>query len=92
MNLIPHKWRKRSPRLPDYGIDVFIFDWYWYDDGPFFERGLDDGFLKAPNGDRINFSLMWANHDWIDIHPYKKEANKKCCIPENSKKKTFDQV
>jgi hypothetical protein len=55
----------------DHGIDAFIFDWYWYDDGPFLERGLDRGFLGAANNDRIRFSLMWANHDWLDIHPAK---------------------
>jgi hypothetical protein len=53
----------------DHGIDAFIFDWYWYDDGPFLERGLDHGFLNAPNTGRMKFALMWANHDWIDIHP-----------------------
>ena len=21
------------------------------------------------NGDRMKFGLMWANHDWINIHP-----------------------
>jgi len=54
-----------------HGIDAFIFDWYWYDDGPFLQRGLDEGFLNAPNNDRLKFALMWANHDWIDIHPMK---------------------
>ena len=53
----------------DHGIDVFLFDWYWYDDGPFLERGLDRGFLGAPNNHRLRFALMWANHNWIDIHP-----------------------
>ena len=53
----------------DHGIDFFIFDWYYYDDGPFLERALDEGFLKAPNNDRMKFCCMWANHDWLDIHP-----------------------
>jgi hypothetical protein len=53
----------------DHGIDVFLYDWYWYDDGPFLEGGLDRGFLHAPNNARMKFALMWANHNWIDIHP-----------------------
>jgi hypothetical protein len=53
----------------DHGIDAFLFDWYWYDDGPFLERGLEQGFLNAPNNARMKFALMWANHNWIDIHP-----------------------
>ena len=53
----------------DHGVDAFIFDWYYYDDGPFLERGVEEGFMKAANADRLRFGLMWANHDWIDIHP-----------------------
>lgn len=55
----------------DHGIDAWIFDWYWYDDGPFLARALDDGYLGAPNNSRVRFGLMWANHDWVDIHPAK---------------------
>ena len=51
-----------------HGIDAFVFDWYWYD-GPYLQRALDEGFLRAPNRDRIKFALMWANHDWHDKHP-----------------------
>ncbi|RKX38056.1 MAG: hypothetical protein DRP64_16350 [Verrucomicrobia bacterium] len=55
----------------EHGVDSFIFDWYWYNDGPYLQRALEEGFLKAPNNDRLKFSLMWANHDWQDIHPAK---------------------
>ena len=58
----------------DHGIDSFIFDWYWYNDGPYLQRALEDGFLNAPNNNRLKFALMWANHDWIDIHPAKISA------------------
>ena len=47
----------------DHGINVFIFDWYWYDGMPFLEGQLNDGYLKARNNDRVKFYLMWANHD-----------------------------
>ncbi len=47
----------------DHGVNVFIYDWYWYDDRPFLENCLNDGFLKAPNSDKMKFYLMWANHD-----------------------------
>lgn len=55
----------------DHGIDAFIFDWYYYNDGPFLERPIDQGFLKAHNNKRLKFGLMWANHDWEEIQPYK---------------------
>ena len=47
----------------DHGVNVFIYDWYWFDGRPFLEQCLDNGFLKAPNRDRMKFYLMWANHD-----------------------------
>ena len=46
----------------DHGVNVFIYDWYWYDHRPFLEQCIDNGFLKAPNRDRMKFYLMWANH------------------------------
>ena len=46
-----------------HGINVMIFDWYWYDNKPFLEDALDKGFLKARNCNAMRFSLMWANHD-----------------------------
>ncbi|MBE6612351.1 MAG: hypothetical protein E7632_07655 [Ruminococcaceae bacterium] len=46
----------------DHGVNVFIYDWYWYDDRPFLEQCLNNGFLKARNNDRMKFFLMWANH------------------------------
>ena len=47
----------------DYGVNTFIYDWYWYDDRPFLENCLNDGFLKARNNTDMKFYLMWANHD-----------------------------
>lgn len=46
-----------------YGVNVFIYDWYWYDNRPFLENCLNDGFLKARNNKDMKFMLMWANHD-----------------------------
>ena len=45
------------------GVNVFMYDWYWYQNRPFLEGALNDGFLKAPNNERMKFFLMWANHD-----------------------------
>lgn len=46
-----------------HGVNVFIYDWYWYDQRPFLEQCLQNGFLKARNRDKMRFYLMWANHD-----------------------------
>ena len=53
-----------------HGIDVFIYDWYWYrKTGPYLQEGLEKGFLKATNRNKMKFAIMWANHDWLNIHP-----------------------
>ena len=54
-----------------HGVDGFIFDFYWYEDGPFLEGALERGFMKAANFESIDFSIMWANHDYLDIFPSK---------------------
>jgi hypothetical protein len=46
-----------------HGVNVFIYDWYWYDNRPFLEECLNDGFLGAGNNKLMQFYLMWANHD-----------------------------
>lgn len=65
----PAAMAQKIDAAANHAIDAFIFDWYWYDDGPFLARALDEGFLGAANNHRLKFALMWANHDWVDIHP-----------------------
>ena len=45
------------------GVNVFIYDWYWYGGRPFLEDALDNGFLRAGNCERMRFYIMWANHN-----------------------------
>ena len=45
------------------GLNVFIYDWYWYGGRPFLENALNNGFLGARNNGKMRFFLMWANHD-----------------------------
>lgn len=65
------KWAAKEIDLAaDNGIDCFIYDWYWYaKTGQYLHEGLEKGFLKAPNRNRLKFALMWANHDWLNIQP-----------------------
>jgi hypothetical protein len=65
------KWAAKEIDLAaDNGIDCFIYDWYWYSNtGQYLQEGLEKGFLKAPNNKRLKFALMWANHDWMNVHP-----------------------
>ena len=57
-----------------HGIDGFLVDYYWYDDGPYLQGALDRGLLAAPNADSIEFALMWANHELVDIFPYREAS------------------
>ncbi len=63
----------------EHGVNTFIFDWYWYNEGPWLESSLNDGFLKAENNEEMDFYLMWANHDvrrnYWNVHKYKEDAS-----------------
>jgi len=61
------KWvAKEIDLAADHGIDVFMYDWYWYSGVRTMEEALEQGFLKAKNRNRMKFALMWANHDRRD--------------------------
>ena len=59
----PYVMEMEIEAASDYGVNVFIYDWYWYDGRPFLENCLNNGFLKAKNNDKMKFYVMWANHD-----------------------------
>ena len=45
-----------------HGVNNFVYDWYWFMNGPYLEGALNDGFLKAANNEKMSFYIMWANH------------------------------
>ncbi len=72
------------------GINIFIYDWYWYQGRPFLENALNEGFLKAPNNERMKFYIMWANHD-VDNCWDNTKANFEMEKPHWSADVTFDE-
>lgn len=58
----PKVMDKKIDAAVSHGVNVFIFDWYWYEGKPLLEDCINEGFLKA-NNDRMKFYIMWANHD-----------------------------
>jgi hypothetical protein len=88
----PKVMEQKIAAAADHGIDAFIFDWYSYDDGPFLDRPIDQGFLKAANNSRIKFAFMWANHDWAELHPYKKGSPQPVLYPGRVTPKTFEAI
>ena len=58
----PYVMEMEIAAAADHGVNVFIYDWYWYDRRPFLEQCLNQGYLQAKNRERVKFYLMWANH------------------------------
>ena len=85
----PEVMEQKIDAAVDHGIDHFLFDWYHYEDGPFLERCLEQGFLKARNVNRIDFALMWANHDWCNVHPMSRTFGKELLYPGRVSPKMF---
>jgi len=65
----PAVMAKKISAAQQHSIDGFIFCWYWFSDGPYRNKCLEEGFLKSSNSDDFEFSIMWANHQPIYCHP-----------------------
>ena len=90
----PKVMEKKIDAAAEHGIDVFLFDWYWYNDGPFLQRCLDEGYLKARNHNRVRFAVMWANHTWLNIHPASLDTvqSPPVLYPGEVTPETFEQI
>lgn len=89
----PKVMAKKIETAAKYGVDVLIFDWYYYNDGSFLRAALDKGFLKADNNHKARFALMWANHDMPDVFPtklYECYPDWNVLIPGDVTRETFD--
>ncbi len=87
----PKEMARSIDAMADHGITAILFDWYRYNDGSFLDDCLRKGFLKAPNRNRIQFALMWANHDFVDIFP-RRSGNPTLWYPGAVTRQTFDRV
>jgi len=65
----PGTWSVYNELAKAHGIDVFIWDFYWYDRQPALHEALEDGFLRSQNRDGLQFAVMWTNHPWITLFP-----------------------
>lgn len=88
----PAVFAKKIDTAADYGITHFIFDWYHYEDGPFLNKALDEGYMNASNNERLKFCLMWANHTWADIHPAKANQEPKVLYPGEVGMDAFETI
>lgn len=56
----PHSFdgQNARARARAHGVDGYIFDFYWYDDGPYLESALRDGFLAAGSSADLDFAII----------------------------------
>lgn len=45
------------------GIDVFLWDFYYYNGEITQQESIEQGFLKAKNRNKMKFALMWCYHE-----------------------------
>lgn len=65
----PNVMARKIDAARNHGVDIFIFDWYYSEEGAFRERALLEGFLRAPNLADFRFSILWCNHARQSLHP-----------------------
>lgn len=88
----PKMMEKQIALAADHDINVFIFDWYWYSGVKILHHPLEEGFLHAENRDRVNFALMWANHDWRNYFPAPYETTPTLLLPIRHSREDFEHV
>ena len=76
----------------DYGVNVFIYDWYWYDRRPFLEGSLNQGYLCARNNHRVKFYLMWANHDATSLWDIRNSHDQQVIWRADLERAEFERV
>ncbi len=66
---LPSTWEIYNRLCKQSGVDVLIWDWYWYGGKPCLHEALENGFLESRNRDDVKFCCMWTNHDWYVLYP-----------------------
>ncbi len=88
----PKVMEKKIDAAADYGLTFWIYDWYYYNDGPFLNQCLEKGYFGAKNNSRIKFCTMWANHDWVEIFPYTRGKDRPLIYPGRVTPATFEKM
>lgn len=88
----PLVMEKKIDAAADHGVNVFIFDWYWYENQPFLEDALSKGFLGARNNGRSKFFVMWANHDATTLWDLDQSHENTVVWPGAVDRATFDNA
>ncbi|HTS70326.1 MAG TPA: glycoside hydrolase family 99-like domain-containing protein [Terriglobia bacterium] len=86
-------WAAREIDLAaDSGITGFMVDWYWHEGMMFYHEQLEQGFLRAPNRQRLKFALMWANHHWSNLYPAPLQGQEAILYPQTYSEADMDRI
>lgn len=74
----PAVMEKKIDAALRHGIDGFLWDIYWFNEGSYRFGALDRGFFGAKNNAKCKIALMWCNHNPGYVHPcaYRNPARK----------------
>lgn len=78
---LPSTWEVYNNLCKTSGIDVLLWDWYWYDGKPCLHEALEEGFLEAKNTNDVKFACMWTNHPWYILYPTKQTDGSNAYLP-----------
>lgn len=76
----------------DHGLSAWMIDWYWHEGTQFYHEQLEDGFLRAPNRQRLKFAIMWANHDWKNVYPARSPFEAAMLLAQTHSREDFQRV
>ncbi|MCH7228119.1 glycoside hydrolase family 99-like domain-containing protein [Haloferula sp. A504] len=88
----PKAMEKKIDAAVSHGVNVMLFDWYWFENKPLLESALNDGFLKARNSQKMKFYLMWANHDAKTAWDIRRSHDLETIWPGSVDRPTFETV
>lgn len=74
------------------GIHVFMVDWYWHEGMMFYHEQLEQGFLRAPNRQKMKFAIMWANHNWMNLYPAPMKGKEAMIYPQTYSEADMDRL
>jgi len=87
------KWMAKQIDLANqFGVDVFVFDWYWYSGVQILHRPVEETLPKTANKDKIKYALMWADHTWVNYFPYPYDGPANWLLPIRHSPENFDRV
>ncbi len=93
----PVVMEKKIDTAMKYGVDGFLWDFYWFDDevgegetkGSYRIKALNEGFFGAKNNEQFQIALMWCNHDSGYAHPAAYRNVARTQMPGDVKPETF---